>query len=250
MNRAQRRKEKRLQEKNNNNQETLSETFEMTYSLHRPWADILFETQLPPTVLETMIRLSDNIMNDSNRTNWGNNLAGQIKEEPVFPPILLKEANLLDFFGNMVREYIHECNLNQAPKNQHKRLEDIKNSIRVTVNSMWIVEQKPGEYNPIHTHTNCDVSAVMYLKVPKFLDSEKPERADDGRIYFIGGSGFSQSIGPGKSALKTTSIKIKPSPGQFFIFPSHMMHTVYPYKTNDNFARRSVSFNATFEYET
>ena len=27
-----------------------------------------------------------------------------------------------------------------------------------------------------------------------------------------------------------------------------MQHAVYPYKTNDNIARRSVSFNASFEY--
>jgi len=48
--------------------------------------------------------------------------------------------------------------------------------------------------------------------------------------------------------LKMSSLKVKPKPGDFYIFPSHLMHTVYPYKTNDNFARRSVSFNAGFEY--
>jgi uncharacterized protein (TIGR02466 family) len=107
---------------------------------------------------------------------------------------------------------------------------------------MWIVEQQPGEYNPIHTHTNCDISAVMYLKAPNFLPSEKTERDDDGTIYFIGSSSA-------KGKLKTNSLKIKPKPGQFFIFPAHLQHTVYPYKTNDNFARRSVSFNASFEYK-
>ena len=108
---------------------------------------------------------------------------------------------------------------------------------------MWIIEQQSGEYNPIHTHTNCDISSVMYLKVPTFLDSEKPDRDDDGTIYFIGGAGE-------HSKLKTNSLKVKPTPGAFFMFPSHLMHTVYPYKTNDNFARRSVSFNASFEYKS
>ena len=78
---------------------------------------------------------------------------------------------------------------------------------------MWIVEQHSGEYNPIHTHTNCDISAVMYLKVPEFLASEKPDRDDDGTIYFIGSHEHSQ--------LKMNSLKVKPQPGQFFIFPSH-----------------------------
>ena len=142
----------------------------------------------------------------------------------------------------MVLEYVHQCNLQQAPSDQHQHIETVKNHIHVTMNSMWIVEQQPGEYNPIHVHTDCDVSTVMFLKAPIFLPSEKPDRDDDGTIYFVGGSGSNDK-------LKMSSLKVKPKPGQFFIFPSHLMHTVYPYKTNDNFARRSVSFNAEFEYK-
>ena len=230
MNRKQRRKEE------------TSQTFQMSYTLHRPWSDILFETSLPPTVLEKMIEISDKVLADSKRISWGGNLAGQIKEELLIEPKLLKKENLLDFFGNMVQEYVHQCNLQQAPSDQHQHIETVKNHIHVTMNSMWIVEQQPGEYNPIHTHTGCDVSAVMYLKAPNFLPSEKTERNDDGTIYFIGSSSP-------KGKLKTNSLKVKPTPGAFFIFPSHLQHTVYPYKTNDNFARRSVSFNASFEYK-
>ena len=53
--------------------------------------------------------------------------------------------------------------------------------------SAWIVSQWEGEYNPIHIHTECSLSTVMYLKVPEFLPSTKPERDDDGCIMFIGG---------------------------------------------------------------
>ena len=144
------------------NEENISQSFKISYKLHKPWADILFETSLPPTVLEKMIEISDKVLADSKRTQWGSNLAGQIKEEPLIPPELVKKENLLDFFGNMVQEYVHQCNLQQAPSDQHQHIETVKNHIHVTMNSMWIVEQQPGEYNPIHTHTGCDVSAVMY----------------------------------------------------------------------------------------
>ena len=224
------------------NEENISQSFKMSYTLHRPWSDILFETTLPPMVLEKMIEISDEVLADSKRISWGGNLAGQIKEELLIEPELLKKENLLDFFGNMVQEYVHQCNLQQAPSDQHQNMENVKNHIHVTMNSMWIVEQQPGEYNPIHTHTNCDISSVMYLKAPNFLPSEKTERNDDGTIYFIGSSSP-------KTKLNTNSLKVKPTPGAFFIFPSHLQHTVYPYKTNDNFARRSVSFNASFEYK-
>ena len=224
------------------NEENISQSFKMSYTLHRPWSDILFETTLPPMVLEKMIEISDEVLADSKRISWGENLAGQIKEELLIEPKLLKKENLLDFFGNMVQEYVHQCNLQQAPPDQHQHIETVKNHIQVVINSMWIVEQQPGEYNPIHTHTNCDISTVMYLKAPSFLPSEKPDRDDDGTIYFVGGSGTNDK-------LKMSSLKVKPRPGQFFIFPAHLMHTVYPYKTNDNFARRSISFNASFEYK-
>jgi len=224
------------------NEENIPQSFKMSYILHRPWSDILFETTLPPTVLEKIIEISDEVLADSKRISWGGNLAGQIKEELLIEPKLLKKENLLDFFGNMVQEYVHQCNLQQAPSDQHQHIETVKNHIHVTMNSMWIVEQQPGEYNPIHTHTGCDVSAVMYLKAPNFLPSEKTKRDDDGTIYFIGSSSA-------KGKLKTNSLKVKPTPGAFFIFPAHLQHTVYPYKTTDDFARRSVSFNASFEYK-
>ena len=224
------------------NEENIPQSFKMNYNLHSPWSDILFETTLPPMILEKMIELSDEVLADSKRISWGKNLAGQIKEELQLESKLLKKENLLDFFSNMIQEYIHQCNLQQALPGQHQHVEAVKNHIQVVINSMWIVEQQPGEYNPIHTHTGCDISSVMYLKAPNFLPSEKTERDDDGTIYFIGSSSP-------KTKLNTNSLKVKPMPGQFFIFPSHLQHTVYPYKTNDNFARRSVSFNASFEYK-
>ena len=213
----------------------------MKYSLHRPWADILFETTLPPTILEKMIEISDKVLGDSKRTQWGHNLAGQIKEESLITSEMMNTSGLKDFFGNMCCEYIHQCNLQQAPPDQYEHLKTVKNHVQVTLNSMWIVEQQPGEYSPLHTHTDCDISGVMYLKIPKFLDSEKPDKDDDGAISFLGGTGIT------KDKLKMSTRTIKPKAGQFFIFPSHMMHTVYPYKTNDNFARRSVSFNASID---
>ena len=249
MNRQQRRKEERTKKKaqipwnfqSSLTSEETEETFKLQYVLHRPWADILYETTLPPTILNTMINLSDEVVADPEKTNWGNNLAGQVKDELIILPKMLESAGVLDFFGNMVREYVHQCSLQKSPPSEATYLESMKKNIDIKILSMWIVEQQPGEYNPLHVHTNCDISSVMYLKVPEFLPSEKPVRNDDGTIYFLGGSGV-------MNELKVSSLKSSPLPGAFFIFPSHMLHTVYPYKTNDNFARRSISFNANFKY--
>ena len=45
-----------------NKKENLPQTFRMQFALHKPWADILFETQLPPEVLDRMIKISDRKM--------------------------------------------------------------------------------------------------------------------------------------------------------------------------------------------
>ena len=93
MNRKERRKEERQSKKV---VEENPETFQMSYYLHRPWADILFETKLPPMVLEKMIEVSDKVLADSKRISWGENLAGQIKEELLIEPKLLKKENKKD----------------------------------------------------------------------------------------------------------------------------------------------------------
>ena len=118
MNRKQRRKEERLKEKTK--VEEAPQTFQMSYNLHRPWSDILFETLLPPTILEKMIEISDEVLADSKRIPWGSNLAGQIKEESLLPSELLKEENLLDFlviwfksmFINVISNKLHQININ------------------------------------------------------------------------------------------------------------------------------------------
>ena len=69
------------------------QTFQMNFNLHKPWADILFETTLPPMVLEKIIEISDEVLADSKRISWGGNLAGQIKEELLIEPEVLKKEN-------------------------------------------------------------------------------------------------------------------------------------------------------------
>ena len=121
------RKEKRKQERQNTKVVGgESQTFQMSYTLHRPWSDILFETKLPPMVLEKMITMSDKVLTDSKRISWSNNLAGQIKEEPLITPELLEKDNLIAFFGNMVQEYVHQCILQMASPDQSTYLESIK----------------------------------------------------------------------------------------------------------------------------
>ena len=46
--------------------------------------------------------------------------------------------------------------------------------------------------------------------------------------------------------LSASTFEIKPESGDFYFFPSYTMHTVYPFRGNDE-ERRSIAFNATID---
>ena len=111
--------------------------------------------------------------------------------------------------------------------------------------TMWIISQQPGEYNPMHIHTQCQISSAMYLKVPKMLPSKKEHSPlDDGSILFV--SNTSRDLD-----LSVPNIVIPPQAGDFFIFGAQQQHAVYPYRCEEGDPeRRSISFNAVFQSKT
>ena len=99
------------------------------------------------------------------------------------------------------------------------------------------MSQYENEYNPAHFHTKCTLSSVLYLKIPNNERREIPNKPDlDGAIEWI-----HHSTVPG--TLETGTFGCKPEVGVLYIWPSQLLHTVYPFQGPGE--RRSVSFNAT-----
>ncbi len=242
MNRAARRQQDRAKKKAEKKGD-----FQMQVEVLQPWADSLFKLTLPPNVVKGMLEISDQVLQDPDRKNWGDNLAGQIKDEPLIPHELMQnykikdptgnDTSIFNFLMNLIGEYTSHCHRQMATSYDWDNIKD--ESWLTQMKSCWVISQWEGEYNPIHIHTECQMSTVMYLKIPEFLPSTKPERDDDGCIMFIGGAG-------GGSRLTRNLLKVKPKVGDLFIFPAHLQHTVYPFRTDGDFERRSVSFNADF----
>ena len=241
MNRSQRRQQERQQRK------AQGDGVQIDMEMIQPWSDVLMKIKLPDAIVNAMLEITDEILQDPDRKNWGDNLAGQIADEPLIPhPKMMEykinlgkgqDGNVFNFLMNLVGEYVKACTFQQATRQDHDRVKDAE--WLTQMKSAWVVSQWEGEYNPIHIHTECSLSTVMYLKVPEFLPSTKPERDDDGCIMFIG-------AGHQGSRLTRNIVKHKPKVGDFFIFPAHLQHCVYPFKTDGDFERRSVSFNADF----
>ena len=224
------RKEKKLNESESEKLERWSRTTD--FKLIKPFGPHVAMVQAPSDILEKMIKLTDEILEDKNRVDWGKNLVGQVAEEPWVSNEQLEELGLLKYFNGLLYNYVWNS-LSQDGVEVEK--------LQVALDHMWIVSQYENEYNPAHYHTYCDLSSVMWLKVPEFGDRSKKGKLPayktqrDGNIEFI-----YKTACPG--AMERGSMSLNPEPGSMALFPSNLLHTVYPFQGSGE--RRSVAFNS------
>ena len=96
MNRAERRRQERAIKKGG------SDTTQLEVEMIQPWSDVLMKVKLPQMIVDAMLDITDQVLQDPDRKNWGDNLAGQIADEPLIPHELIvnyKLGNEGDVFG-------------------------------------------------------------------------------------------------------------------------------------------------------
>lgn len=203
---------------------------------------------MPKEIVSDLISITDESVNLNE--DFGYALAGQIKNEKI-----ITEKDIGPIWGWLQDEvsiYIKNILKDIDPRFQIKPNSPDELKIEATIGSMWTVSQFENEYNPVHYHTeiksfedissNCQVSSVLYLKIPNNEPRNiKENRVDpDGAIEFI-----SQGYGGQLDSLSIGSRRFKPSVGQLFLFPSWLLHTVYPFIGKGE--RRSLSFNSSYK---
>ena len=240
--RQERRRRERQAYKDSSKKDT--ETYEMSIKILQPWSTPVMKTVLPPAILQTMIEISDEVIADKDAESWGKNLAGQIDSELLVEHDILNQTGMMNFFLGVINQFVITCKCQQMPV----YTEEIKNEEwLIQMLSMWIVSQYPNEYNPAHLHTQCQISTVMYLKVPEMLPSRKKHRdKDDGSLLFFGNA--SRDID-----LTVPQLLCEPEVGDFYIFGAQQQHAVYPFRCVEGqkeTERRSISFNAIFQSKT
>ena len=113
------------------------------------------------------------------------------------------------------------------------------------LNSAWVVSQHENEYNPLHNHTGCDISGVIYLKTPdtkgrRNIESKKGKDDNDGDITFVHSAMGQRN----HDILEKGIFTLTPQVGQMVLFPSYLLHTVYPFIGKEE--RRCIAFNANY----
>ena len=191
----------------------------------KPFGPSIAKVIIPEEIIFSMNNYVEEIITNKKKSDdldFGRNLAGNVQQEFRLDIEFMKKNNWAEFLGKSCQKWLlegHNISL--------KKFEII---------SSWIVRQFKNEYNPIHYHGG-QISGVGYLKVPKDMGQtiQKNKKVQhNGKLVLIDGS---------KKFLCNPTYIITPKVGEFYFFPSYMMHTVYPFSDTSE-ERRSVSFNA------
>lgn len=183
----------------------------------KPFGPPIYKSNLEIKEVEKINNyLENNLLNNDDKKkklDASDSLVGKVKEEIHIEKEFL-EKELLNIIGPHINNFLINSNYRS-----HRS---------ININSCWVVRQYESEYNPIHSH-NGDVSGVLYLKFPHNRKSGK-----DGSITFVNSPTF---------FLNRGHLTLIPEIGNIFLFPSYVLHTVYPIRENQE-ERRCIAFNA------
>ena len=193
---------------------------------------------LPDDALDAMLKMSDEILSDKLSESHGQSLAGVIDKEIKVYKEDMNKAGVDQLIESCVRSYVIHCAKAHGFFSETHTFESM-------INSAWIVSQYANEYNPLHNHNGCDISAVIYLKVPdvrgrRNLESKKGKDDNDGNIAFVHSSVGNRNF----DVFEKGIMNLEPTPGLLVMFPSYLAHTVYPFIGEGE--RRCLPFNAVY----
>tara|TARA_R110000803_G_scaffold210802_1_gene283817 strand:- start:190 stop:792 length:603 start_codon:yes stop_codon:yes gene_type:complete len=187
------------------------------------WGPFLYHTKIKNDECSLLLAHSKKIKNTyklKQDKKYKNKLTGIIKEEYSLDNSV---------FHNAIKPYI----LNYLEKAKHFYNKDI--SHEVITDGVWVNFMRAGDFNPPHNHDG-DLSCVLFIDVPKKLKEEY----DNHTSPATGPGSLNFQYGERKNLL-TTDLNFFPEAGDFFIFPSHLIHWVFPFKSNGE--RISIAAN-------
>ena len=186
---------------------------------------------IPPDIYQALNKEIVDIHNDdSNTLKMNKTLAGQITKEYQ----ITKSLPLINpFLEEMGRAYQKEWNY--YPKEN-------PNNNKLTVESVWVNMQKKLEVNPLHNHDGT-LSFAAWLHVPfKLEDERNVENCKDSRTVELA-STFQFVYTTALGTIANCPMFVENGwEGKIIMFPSKLLHIVYPFQTSDDY-RISIAGN-------
>ena len=197
----------------------------MSFEILKPFGPSIVKVRIPEDIIINMNSYVDDLTNDQEKSkvlDFGADLAGNVTQEFRFDVEFMQKIKWAEFLAKSCQRWLLEGHNIKIKK--------------FDIIASWVVKQFKNDYNPIHYHSG-QISGVGYLKVPNDMGEtiQKTKKLNhNGKLVLIDGS---------KKFVCTPTYVINPKVGDFYFFPSYMMHTVYPFFDTSE-ERRSVSFNA------
>ena len=197
----------------------------MSFEIIKPFGPSIVKVKIPDHIISEMNSYINDLSKDDKKMSsldHGQKLAGNVAQEFRLDIEFMKKIKWAEFLASSCQKW-----LSDGHNISIKKFEIIES---------WVVRQFKNDYNPIHYHDG-HISGVGYLKVPKNMGEtvQKSKKVNNnGKLVLIDGS---------KKFVCNPTYIITPQVGDFYLFPSYMMHTVYPFSDTTE-ERRSVSFNA------
>jgi hypothetical protein len=187
------------------------------------WGPFLYHTKIKNEECSLLLSHSKKIKNTyklKQDKKYKKGLTGIIKEEYSLEDV---------FFYNIIKPYV--INYLENAKHFYNKTIDSK----IITKGVWVNFMKAGDFNPPHNHDG-DLSCVLFIYVPK----ELKEEYDNYTGPATGPGSLNFQYGERKNLL-TTDLNFFPEETDFFIFPSHLIHWVFPFKSKGE--RISIAAN-------
>ena len=190
---------------------------------YHPFGPYLAEMQVNPDYCARLLKLGKTLKKSHNK-----NLAGQIEQEYLYP--LEKEPWIFKELQIYINTWIEGWKRFSVRPDFNPRYR---------LHQMWINRMRAKEYNPMHVHTHCALSFVLFLEVPQRIRDEakknKTNAANPGEIGFLYGEDNWSVI---------TEKHFPPVSNTLMMFPAHLRHAVMHF--NSKVIRTSVAGNIQF----
>jgi len=115
------------------------------------WGPLLFRIKMQQVDLKKCVDLCSKKSSEVDET-----LAGVIKHQHYISST---------HYGKIIEPYLSP--FHQAYQNWYG-----KTIIRTDIHTSWVNFMVAGEFNPPHMHLNCDLSSVLFVKIPEGLKEE------------------------------------------------------------------------------
>ena len=216
-----------------------------TLKTYFPYGPAIGHAKLPDELVNDLNKDCDNIVKNkelSKTQDFSHALVGEVEQELLLSNDIVNKWG--SWFGLQVRAYVAAYFNQLTIPNQNifsvpiEEALQAANNLQINVQAAWYIRSFTGDYNPLHTHGNCELTCVGFLKVPDISGEQKNEKArnNNGVLEVMGSAGYSDL-----TFFENDRIGFTPEVGNWYLFPASLRHGVYPFKADGE--RRSFSIN-------